>query len=65
MFKEDAKSFIKRINNDKSFREKVLNTENLNEAMNLITQEGFYVTKDIIELATEHFKSQNTKLCSM
>ena len=62
MSKEDAKKFIKRINRDKSFKEKIVAAENLSERMNIIAHEGFEVTKEEIELATEDFKTQDPEL---
>lgn len=62
MSQEDAKKFIKKVNNDQSFREKILSTQGLNERMKLIAREGFDVTKEEIELATEDFKTQDQEL---
>ena len=62
MSHEDAKKFIKKINSDKSFREKVLSADKLSERMKIIAQDGFDVTKEEIELATEDFKTQDPEL---
>ena len=62
MSHEDAKKFIKKIDSDKSFREKVLAANNLSERMNIIAQYGFEVTKEEIELATEDFKTKDPEL---
>jgi predicted ribosomally synthesized peptide with nif11-like leader len=62
MSKEDAKKFIKKINSDSSLREKIMGAEDLSERMKIIAQEGFEVTKEEIELATEDFKTQDPEL---
>lgn len=62
MSKEEAKKFIKKINSDNPFKEKVLAAENLSERMKIIAQDGFDVTKEEIELATEDLKTQDPEL---
>ena len=62
MSQEDAKKFIKKVNNDQSFREKILSTQGLNGRMKLIAREGFDATKEETELATEDFKTQDQEL---
>ena len=58
MSQEDAKKFIKKVNNDQSFREKILSTQGLNGRMKLIAREGFDATKEETELATEDLKTR-------
>jgi len=62
MSHEHAKEFIKKMSNNKSFRDEVFSFEGFNERMNYIVQKGFHVTKEEIELAFEDFKHKDPEI---
>ena len=62
MSHEHAKEFIKKMNNNTSFRDEIFRIEGFNERMNYIAKKGYRVTKEEIELAFEDFKHKDPEI---